>query len=188
VVNSIATSGAPSQVYLGGQTCLTNTVSISSSTSETQIIGTSAFPANTMAAGTTYHFRAYAIQSNTGTTGNVTFRIRIGTTSLSGAVATTFAPNSNTTNAASNSPYWLDGYLTIRSAGSGGTAMAEMNAVAEVGTAADAAFVTATPVSVTTATVAVDTTASNLVELTVQPSLTAFTINYYVACIEVVKP
>ena len=188
VINSISSAtGQPTQVYLGGQTCLTSTVTVSGVTSENPVITTPLFLANTLAAGTTFHLRAYAVQSDSAGGGNLTFRIRLATASLGGTPMASLVSNANSS-VTSNAPYWVDGYLTVQSPGSSGSAIAELSVVGQSGTSGTSAFALPTTVSTTSSTQTVDTTATNLVQLTVQPSTANFTINYYVACIEVVKP
>jgi hypothetical protein len=116
---------------------------------ETQVLGYT-IPANTSNAGDTYRITAYYTRGGANTTAP-TFRIRIGTNSLSGNIAATI-----TGAAAVTTPGTITALVTIRTTGSGGTVGGGMtHTVTGV----------ATTVSNTT-TVAVDTTADKTIELT----------------------
>ena len=116
-------------------------------------------PANTMAAGTTFRVVAGGTQTSGATGGTAIFRVRIGTTTLTGNIATTVSPVN--ANSQTNVGFFFDALVTVRTAGAGGTVIGQCIASGQV------AFVAPiNMVGVVTATVAVDTTAQKLVELT----------------------
>lgn len=115
------------------------------------------FAAAELTAGMTFMFKAYATRAGT-TSASPIIRIRIGTTTLTGNIAATLTPPVNTL-AVGNS---IEGMVTIRSAGAGGTALGSLMHTVHL-----AAVTITESLGVSTATVAVDTTAANQkVELT----------------------
>ena len=128
-------------------------------TTETQVIGCT-IPANTFVVGATYTVKAWFTM--TSTVANVaTFRLRCGSTTLTGTVLASMNPTATTT--ASNGGFYVEATLTIRSVGPGGTAWASIEMVG--GTQP---FAVPVRVDVGTATVAVNTTQANILELTAQ--------------------
>jgi hypothetical protein len=101
----------------------------------------------------TFMFRAYATRAGT-TSASPIIRIRIGTTILSGNIAATLTPPAD----ALAVPIMIEGMVTIRSAGAGGTALGSLMRAVHL------AAVTIQPaINPLTATVAVDTTQANQV-------------------------
>lgn len=176
--------GQTSWGYQGGQACLASPVT-TSSTTELQIVGTPAFPAHTLQPGSTLSFRAHGLQTDSGTSGNMQFQIRIGTGSLSGTSIVTLSPSVNGTTQANSAPYWITGLLTVQPDGT--SALAELQVLSTSGTGATAAFSAANGASAATTPITFDPEAVNLVELTAKGSA-ANVGTYTVACIEVVKP
>jgi hypothetical protein len=131
-------------------------------------------PANSLLVGTTLRFKAHGTVSATAA-GTVLARLRIGTLGTTGdtQVCATAAAG-----AATAAVGWtIEGYITIRSIGSGGTALGNISAI-----------VTATPVlSLQTATVAVNTTVANFIELTAIGGGTSPVVTVVNAFMEVVK-
>ena len=133
------------------------TADLAIANTETVVVGIT-FAANELVAGSTFMFRAYATRVGTNAA-NPIARIRIGTTTLIGNIAATV------TGAGSNGvalSIILEGMVTIRTAGAGGTTLGS------IGHEVSLAAVTITKsISPSTGTVAVDTTAaSQKIELT----------------------
>ena len=147
---------------------------------ETVVTGVT-MAANTMAAGTTFRITAGGTQTSGATGGTAVFRVRIGTTTLTGNIATTVSPvNANTQ---TNAGFWFDALVTVRTAGAGGTVIGQCIASGQV------AFVAPiNMVGVVTATVAVATDAQKLVELTYISGNAGTTATFQVASIVIVKP
>lgn len=128
---------------------------------ETRVVGVQ-LPANWMTAGTTFLIKAYGRHTSGATGGTTAFRIRIGTTTLTGNIAASIAPvNANNV---TNAPFLFESMVTVRTAGSGGTVIG--NCMISSQTAAPIAFTSKDTISATSATVALDTTAAKQVELT----------------------
>ena len=138
-------------------------------------------PANTMAAGTTFRVVAGGTQTSGATGGTAIFRVRIGTTTLTGTIPTTVSPVN--ANSQTNAGFWFDALVTVRTAGAGGTVIGQCIASGQV------AFVAPiNMVGVVTATVAVATDAQKLVELTYISGNAGTTATFQVASIVIVKP
>ena len=113
-----------------------------------------------MEAGTSVAIRAYGRLTTGATGGSSIFRCRIGTTTLTGNIpATLTIVNANNVTAA---PFWVDILVTIRTNGTGGTAIGNVSVRGGV----TAAFTSAGDVSAVSATVVVDTTAAKKIEFT----------------------
>ena len=180
-VSYIDTSGAPHQQYIGGCNALTSPTSAITN-AELQVLGCT-IPSGTMQAGTTFRVKAYG-QLSASVSGNYTFRVRIGTSSLSGNIITNSSPA--VSSSASGAPFSLDGMVTIQSGGT--SALAELNLACVPGGGSTGAFNVTNALSTTTATSSVNTSVSNVVELTGQSSSGSISATFYVAEIEVVKP
>lgn len=158
----------------------TRTSNESTTNTEEQSIGRT-FAANTLAAGTCIRLEGwYTITSSAANT--VTFRARIGASSLSGTVAAQVAPT--TTNTASDHSVHVTALITIRSVGSSGTAIGGMSFVA----IENQPFTVGHRTDQETATITVDTTASRVVELTAVASAGTTTIVCRQAFLQVIRP
>jgi hypothetical protein len=138
---------------------ITAPVSIANSATETMLVSLSV-PANTLVAGTTLAFGASGTAGTTILAPTTTWRVRIGATTLTGNVACSWAPTVGT--GLSGAGWHINGELTVRTAGAGGTCLANGVLTDALSTALASAVV----LSDQTATVAVDTTATKLAELT----------------------
>lgn len=153
--------------------------SASITTSQTQVVGL-AIPANTLEAGDV--FRITAFGTCTSTVANaVTFRLRIGTTTLTGNILSTNNPTATTT--ASNDPFEIDALVTIRTTGASGTATGGqvMNG------GATQPFGSATRTDQPTSTQTVDTTVANVLELTAVTAAGTTTVIFRQAVIQKLK-
>ncbi len=158
----------------------TRTTNASFTSSETQCVGKT-FSANTLAVGTCIRLEGwFTITSSAANT--VTFRVRIGGSSLSGTVAAQVAPT--TTNTASNHSVYVTGTVTIRSTGASGTAIGGLSFVA----IENQPFTVGHRTDQETSTITVDTTASRVVELTAVASAGTTTIVCRQAFIQLIAP
>jgi hypothetical protein len=133
-----------------------------SSNTETQLTGYT-ITANTMIIGTTYRIDAYGVLSDAASSpGTATWRLRIGSATLTGNIACSIAPTLGTSLV--NKPWHITAMLTVRSTGSGGTCIANAWLTSEVSTT----LAQANKGTAQTSTVAVDTTLSRVLELTFQ--------------------
>ncbi len=152
---------------------------------QVQVIG-AAIPAGLLKAGTVLRFRAFALITST-VDNIVTFRVRIGTTTLTGNIPASLAAhcgNSGTVTAAGVS---IEVMLTIRTVGVSGTCYATGFAIsAATGAAVTQALANSTDLF-TPASVAVDTTGANIAELTCVTAAGTTTVTFQSASIEVVK-
>jgi len=109
------------------------------------------FAADDLTAGATFVVKAFATRAGT-TSAAPVIRIRIGTTTLTGNIAATLTPPVDILAV----PIEIEGLVTIRTAGSGGTALGSLQRLVHL------AAVTITPaIAPATATVAVNTTTAN---------------------------
>jgi hypothetical protein len=107
-------------------------------------------PANSIAVGDVFRFTGYATRVGTVSTSGI-LRIRIGTTTLTGAITSTLSassPNAGT--------YLYTTFITCRTTGTSGT----------VGGAASSLMTTSSQAQNITSAVTVNTTVQNLVEVT----------------------
>lgn len=158
----------------------TRTANASFTSTETQCIGRT-FAANTLAAGTLLRLVGWFTITSTAAN-TVTFRTRIGASSLSGTVAAQVAPT--TTNTASAHSVCVTSDVTIRTAGASGTAIGGMSFVA----IENQPFTVGHRTDQETTTITVDTTASRVVELTAVASAGTTTIVCRQAFIQVICP
>lgn len=169
----------------GGISSIVAPVTITNTTTET-VVTNASMAAGFMAAGTTFRIRATGIVSSAAAAGGGgTWNCRIGTTTLTGNIAggVTIATFSG---ALINVGFDLDFLVTVRTAGAGGTVLANGHVIGIL-TGVTAAL-TYAPTAIT-ATVAVDTTAAKLIELTYAFSVAnaSNSITFTNASIEVVK-
>jgi hypothetical protein len=140
-------------------------------------------PANTMAAGTTFRITAAGSVTTAGTPGNTVFKIRLGTTTLTGNIASTVTAPAVASITAQ--PFYLDLLVTVRTAGASGTVVGQgFVASTHVTTGA---FTSLNIVGITTTAVAVDTTAVKFVELTAITGATDSSVTFQNAAIQVVR-
>lgn len=140
---------------------ITSAVSIANSATETQLIGLT-IPANTLVAGSTLFFAATGIAGTTLIAPTMTWRVRIGASSLSGNIAASWAPTPGTS--LSNKGWRIDGEITVRTAGGSGTCIANGLLSDEL----SSTLTDAVKLSDQTSAVALDTTASRVLEITMQ--------------------
>lgn len=152
-------------------------------TSETQVIGAT-IPADSLIAGTTYRLTAYGVAGNNTSGGarSLTLAVRIGTTTLTGNIAGSRAPNLNST--ANGEGFGCEFLFTVRTAGASGTCIANgwtMSGPSEP-------LNTNAFVSNKTSTVAVDTTVANVLELTAVTGHANAPVTFHNAVIERLTP
>ena len=168
---------------LGGVAAVVANVALGSTT-ELQIVGT-VLPAGALQPGTTFRLRALG-QTTVSVSGTITFRLRIGPTTLSGNVIASIA---NTTVNGTAIGFAVEVIATVRAIGVSGSIDGMM---LQTNTAATG--LTATPNAVGPANGAapvaqpVNTTVANILEFTAQTSTTNSTPTFYLAEIEIVKP
>jgi hypothetical protein len=133
-----------------------------SSNTETRLVGYT-ITQNTMVVGTSYRIEAYGVLSDASSSpGTATWRVRIGTTTLTGNIACSIAPTLATS--LSSVPWHFTALLTVRTNGGSGTCIANSWLDSKVSTT----LAQAVTGSAQVATVAVDTTAAKQIELTFQ--------------------
>lgn len=147
------------------------------------VVCSASLPANYMAAGTTFRLTAIGRITTGATGGTSIFRIRIGTTTLTGNIPATLSVVN--ANSVTNAPLTIDALVTVRTNGASGTAIGQIRAMAQ--TAAPIAFTSKDTISAVTATVVVDTTATKLVEFTYISGNAGSTLTFEVASLEVVN-
>ena len=102
------------------------------------------------------------ISTKSSTVGTATWRLRIGTTTLTGNIATSVAPTLGVS--LSNQPWHINLLVNVVTGGSNGTVIGNGFVMGMLGTSSAILF----KGTGTTGTVAIDCTASNLIELTFQ--------------------
>lgn len=146
------------------------------------VVLNSSIAADLMVAGTTFRVTAFGRLTSGGTGGSSIFRLRIGTTTLTGNIPTSLTiVNANN---ATNAPFWLLAMATVRTAGAGGTIIGELQAW---GGLTVPPFTLAGDVTATSGTVALDTTAVKLFELTYISGNAGTTATFEVVSIEIVN-
>ena len=152
---------------------------------ETVVVGAT-IPAALLKAGTTLRIRAWGTITST-VDNNVTFNVRLGTTTLTGNVPCTLTSKCGNGGTVTTAGILLDIEVTIRTAGAGGTMYGTGVALSiPTGAAVTQALVLATSMF-TPASVAVDTTGANLVELTCVTAAATSAVTFQQASISVVK-
>lgn len=163
----------------GGIASITANQSTGLSTTEKQIVSAT-IPANFMAVGTTFRLTVYGKVTVGAGGGTLTFRVRIGTTTLTGNIATSVAPTIFGTG-----EFTLQATCTVRTTGASGTITGYMLVT---GTTSSAPFSGQIFLSTEDgATVVVDTTAQKILEATMQLGSNTNTAIAYVAGVEVVQ-
>lgn len=168
----------PAEATLGLASLSVATGNIDSGTGETAVKSVT-IPAGTFVVGSVYRITAWA--TVTSTAGNVvTVRVRIGPTTLTGAIVESINPTATAT--ATNEGVRFDAMVTVRSVGATGTVT---GAISFVGSASEP-FTNPTRTDVDTGTVTIDTTVANLLELTAVTAAGTTDINFRQAVIECV--
>lgn len=168
----------PAEATIGLASLSAATGNIDSGTGETAVKSIT-IPAGTFVVGSVYRITAWA--TVTSTAGNVvTVRVRIGPTTLTGAIVESIAPTATAT--ATNEGVRFDAMVTVRSVGATGTVTGAMSFVGS----ASEPFTNPTRTDVDTGTVTIDTTVSNLLELTAVTAAGTTDINFRQAVIECV--
>jgi len=176
-----ATWGQGVATFVNGRTAITANVA-GITTTQTQVVALTV-TANTFITGATYRVRGFGTITSTAANA-CTFRVRIGTTTLTGNIPATVAPTATTT--ASAHSFEVEGIVTIRSTGASGSAIGGMSARG-TGPGTAQPFTDSHRVGTSTATVTVDTTVQNILELTAVAAAGTTTINFYVATIELMS-
>lgn len=177
----LATWGADVATFLNDRSAIVAATG-NIGTSEKQVIGAT-IPADSLVAGTTYRIIAYGTATNSsGADRALTMRVRIGTTTLTGNIAGTRAPNIKDT--AAGEGFRVEALFTVRTDGASGTCIASMDHASGPSMPLNTnAFV-----SNDTSTVAVDTTVENVLELTAVTAHASATANFRTAVIERLTP
>ena len=164
-----------------GATQLASITAASAAIANTETVVVSAsLAANSVTAGMSFRIRAAGVGTTAGSPGVDTFRVRIGTTTLTGNIPTSVAPAANAS--VTGQPFAFEALLTVRTAGAGGTIIGECQALGD--DAAAGLFTQLIDLSATVATVALDTTAIKLLELTFQSGAAGSSATFHVATIE----
>ena len=145
----------------GGLASLITPVVIATSSAEVLLLGYS-MPANFMVPGTSFRVTAHGIASTSTTAPTMTWRVRIGTTTLLGNIAALIAPTPAISQ--TGKPWSVDFLITVRSATVSGTVIGNGICMNELSTTAPN-FLKGSGIA---NAVAVDTTAVKLIELTFQ--------------------
>jgi hypothetical protein len=149
-----------------------STVSIANT--ETRVVGVT-MPTGSLAVGTVIEFEAMGIQTNTTTASTSVWRIRVGPTTLTGAICGSWTSVLGTT-ARTNVPFVVMGKLTI---------LSTTTAIASISVRTDG-LAYAAPSTIVTAPVTIATNAAQEVELTVISGAATTTWNAFNAYQELV--
>lgn len=168
----------PAEATLGLKSITANSATVDA-VPEVAIVS-AIIPAGTFTVGSVYRITAVGTVTSSATN-IVTFRCRVGPTTLTGSIATTIPPTA--TASASADGFVLEMYITCRSAGAGGTVI---GAGTVIGQSDTQPFQVSNRSDVATAAVAVDTTVANLLELTCVTAANTTTVIFRQAFIECV--
>lgn len=173
-VGEVRCAFLPAEATVGLRARVADTAAIT--TTETQVVGIT-IPAGTLTAFSVYEIDAWG--NVTSTAGNVvTFRIRIGTTTLTGNIPEQLAPTATAT--AANNSFHLTGLVTVRSTGAGGTIIGALQFIGQ-----DAQpFTVRLRASQATGTVVVNTDVANILELTAQTAAGTTSVTFQQATIK----
>ncbi len=177
--DSVGNAAHPAPGYLCGSIVAASAAIVNAQAS----VVSCALPANAMAAGTTFRVTASGTITTASTPGNDVFKVRIGTTTLTGNVAATITAAATASITAQN--FWLEMLVTVRTAGASGTVVGQGYVLGTDVTTG--AWTTLNIIGLTTSAVAVDTTAAKLVELTVVTGATDSSVTFQNAAIELVR-
>lgn len=136
--------------------------------------------ANTLQAGSVFRVTAYG-QSTSTVANAVTFRVRIGTTTLTGNIPATLTVTGTTT--AAGNTFTVSGLVTIRTIGATGTTAGGM-----VMTESVTQPFTVLAQTSTTSSVTVNSTVANLVEFTAVTAANTTSVTFTQCVIEALKP
>jgi hypothetical protein len=168
-------------VTSGGVSQLASITAASAAIANTETVVVSAsLAANTITAGMSFRIVAAGVGTTGLVPGNDTFRIRIGTTTLTGTIPATVAPAA--TASVTAQPFSFEAIITCRTTGASGAIIGAATALSDNVTTG--LFALLVDVNTTTATVALDTTAVNLLEFTFQSGAASSSVTFHVATIE----
>lgn len=154
-----------------------NAISSAIANTETQVLSLS-IPANTLVVGDTFRITAMALHTNTLAASTSAYKIRIGSTTLTGAVASANSFD-NGIIAKTNIIVKIEALVMVQSIGASGTILGQIHV--------DKGYTSPTiPTGLTTA-VALNTTAANLIELTFQSGAATTTNTFYAGIIELLR-
>jgi hypothetical protein len=169
------TNYAPERSQFGENlvSAITDATAISNSTTETILVPDYVIPANYLTIGATLRGRVRGVCSNVVTTpGTLTYRIRIGTTTLSATAVVASRAIGLDTTAQTNAPFQLDFEVVCRAVGASGTALISGMAQQYNVLASTAANLLPTPLPVgTNAAQTVNTTVANFLSVSAQFSV-----------------
>lgn len=168
----------------GGSNQLASIAAASAAIANTEaVVVSTSLAANYLTAGMSFRIRAAGVGTTGATAGASTFRIRIGSTTLTGNIPTSVAPTAN--DSVTAQPFSFEAIVTCRTTGATGTIIGECQALGD--NASTGLFTTLNDLSATTATVVVDTTATKLLELTFQSGSAGSSCVFHTATIEVLS-
>lgn len=150
---------------------------------ETQVVGAT-IAANTIAAGTTYRIAGSGLMTSGATGGTSIFRIRCGSSSLSGNIPITISPNNS--GSKTNAPFVFEAIFTIRTIGAVGTVIGQL-VISGADASGNFTFNAVNFFGVATSTVTVNTTTPTVIELTCISGNAGTTMAFQVAVLELVK-
>ena len=178
-------SGADKTITIpGGSNQLASIAAASAAIANTEtVVVSTSLAANYLTAGMSFRIRAAGVGTTGATAGADTFRIRIGSTTLTGNIPTSVAPTAN--DSVTAQPFSFEAIVTVRTTGATGTIIGECQALGD--NATTGLFTTLNDLSATTATVVVDTTATKLLELTFQSGSAGSSCTFHTATIEVLS-
>lgn len=149
----------------GGIASITSNQATSGTTEKQLMVAT--LPANLMAAATTFWIICFGYLSTNGSATVVTFRVRIGTTTLAGNIPCSIAPTATGAGSGTAEIIRFEALVTLRTGTSSGTATGELQAIQIVATRPFSTGPTFGS-NVGGTTVVVDVTAQKLIEFTAQ--------------------
>lgn len=157
------------------------TANVGAITTTETVVRSLSLPANSLQAGSTFRVTAYG--QGTSTVGNaVTFRIRCGTTTLTGNILVSLGVTA--TAAATSNAFMITGIGTIRATGASAASLGGLTMV-ETPTQP---FTVANASATNSVTVTVNTTVANLIEFTAVTAAATTSLTFYSAVIEALKP
>lgn len=177
-VNEVRAAFLPAEASLGLGSITAASGNIDSVTGET-VVKAITIPSYTFVVGSVYRITAWATVTST-VANAVTVRVRVGPTTLAGAIVTSTNPTATTT--ASNDSVRFEAAFTVRSEGPAGTVSGAISFVANE----SQPFTNGHRAGVDTGTTTIDTTVANLIELTAVTAGGNTDINFRQAYIECV--